>query len=709
MQSYTMELQGRTLTMETGKLAKQASGAVLMTYGETVVLVTATASDEPREGIDFFPLTVDYEERLYAVGRIPGGFIKREGRPTERATLGARLTDRSLRPLFPNGFRNAVHVVSTVLSVDQDCPQEVLSIIGASAALSISKIPFEGPVAAAIVGLIDGKPVVNPTQEQVEQSSLSLMISATSDAVIMVEAGATEISKEQVIDCIAAGHEEIKKIIALQQEMINDFAVPKLEVKTREISQELADDAAPAIKDGIMQALRINEKQEREARLAAVKKELLAQFQDKYPDNESDLKAVYEKTLKEALRKMIVDEGIRSDGRAIKEIRPISCEISVLPRTHGSGLFTRGQTQVLDVCTLSALRDKQLIDGIGLEESKRFMHHYNFPPFSVGEAGFMRGPGRREIGHGALAERALEPVVPHEDDFPYTIRLVSEVLESNGSTSMASVCAGSLSMMDVGVPLKRGVAGIAMGLIKEDEKIAVLSDIQGVEDFLGDMDFKVAGTSEGITALQMDIKIKGISQEILQDALDQAVDGYMHILGIMNETISEPRPELADNAPRMIKLQIPVDKIRDIIGPGGKMINKIIADTGVNIDIEPDGKVFIAAVDPVQGKKAQETIEALIKDVEAGEIYMGKVVRVERYGAFVELLPGKDGLLHISHLDHIRVDKTEDVVNVGDQIEVKVLDIDDKGRINLSRKALLPKPPGGGSGSDRGDSRNRRR
>jgi len=695
MQSYTMELQGKTLTMETGRLAKQASGAVLLRYGDTMVLVTATAADEPREGVDFFPMTVDYEERLYAVGRIPGGFIKREGRPTERAILGCRLTDRSLRPLFPKGFRNSVHIVSTILSMDQDCPPEPLSIIGASAALSISKIPFDGPVAAVIVGLVDGEPVVNPNREQAEKSDLHLMLAGTKEAVMMVEAGAKEISKQDVLKCIEAGHEVVKEIVAFQEQMVVDFGREKMQVNIEDLPQDMVGRVEPAIREGVSSALKIAEKQERENRLSAVKKELVAQYLEDYPENEKELAKIFENVLKETLRKLITDEGLRADGRAPKEIRPITCEVSSLPRTHGSAVFTRGQTQVLNICTLSALRDMQMLDGLGLEESKRFLHHYNFPPYSVGEAGFMRGPGRREIGHGALAEKALEPVVPSEDEFPYTIRLVSEVLESNGSTSMASVCSGSLSMMDTGVPLKRAVAGIAMGLIKEGEKVVILSDIQGVEDFLGDMDFKIAGTDKGITAIQMDIKIKGISSEILENALAQADIGYRHILDIMNETIREPRSELSPNAPRMIKMQISVDKIRDVIGPGGRMINKIIAETGVGIDIEPDGRVFIAAVEPEGGKKAQEMIEALVREVEPGEVYMGKVTRVERYGAFVEVLPGKEGLLHISHLDHSRVEKTEDVVNLGDELEVKVLDIDDKGRINLSRKALLKRPSGG--------------
>lgn len=694
MQTYTLDMQGRTLTMETGRLAKQASGAVLMRHGDTVVLVAATVSDEAREGIDFFPMTVDYEERLYAVGRIPGGFIKREGRPTERAILGCRLTDRSLRPLFPKGFHNSVHIVATVLSMDQDCPPEPLAIIGASAALSISKIPFAGPVAAVIVGLIDGKPVVNPNREESDRSDLHLMLAGTKEAVMMVEAGAQEISREDVLTCIAAGHDFIKELVAVQEQMVADVGVAKMEVVTKELPQDLIDLVGHELKEKIVEALHLNDKKEREDKLATVKTDLVLKHIEENPESEGDLRKIFEKVLKDTMRELVVTKGMRADGRSPEEIRPITCDLTILPKTHGSAIFTRGQTQVLNICTLSALRDVQMLDGLGLEESKRFMHHYNFPPYSVGEAGFMRGPGRREIGHGALAERALEPVLPSEDDFPYTIRLVSEVLESNGSTSMASVCSSSLSMMETGVPIRTAVAGIAMGLIKEGDDVVILSDIQGMEDFLGDMDFKIAGTDKGITALQMDIKIKGISNEILENALEQADRGYRHILGIMNETIDKPREELSPTAPRMIKLQISVDKIRDVIGPGGRMINKIIAETGVNIDIQPDGSVFIAAVEPENGKKAQEMIEALVRDVEPGEIYMGKVTRVERYGAFVELLPGKEGLLHISHLDHHRVEKTEDVVKLGDKIEVKVLDIDEKGRINISRKALLPRPEG---------------
>lgn len=693
METYTMELAGKTLVLETGRLAKQASGAVYIRYGETVLLVAATVSDEPREGIDFFPLTVDYEERLYAVGRIPGGFIKREGRPTEKAILSARLTDRPLRPLFPKGMRNAVHIVSTVFSVDQNCPPEILSIIGASAALSISKIPFDGPIGAVVVGLLDGRPVINPNLEQSQQSRLHLVLAGTGDAVMMVEAAAREVSRAELVACIEAGHRVIKEIVALQEEMVKRGGTAKMEVPSHETPAGLAEKVEPLFRDKIAAAIRVPEKQERETQLAAVKEELIGCFLEEYPEYGRDLKAIYEKVLKETMRTMITREKVRPDGRGPEEIRPINCEVSVLPRTHGSAIFTRGQTQVLNVCTLGALRDMQILDGLGIEESKRFIHHYNFPPYSVGETGFMRGPGRREIGHGALAEKALEKVVPQQELFPYTIRLVSEVLESNGSTSMASVCAGSLSLMDAGVPAAKAVSGIAMGLIKEGDQITVLSDIQGMEDFLGDMDFKVAGTRDGITALQMDIKVKGISAEIIDAALEQADRGYRAIMEVMDGVLSEPRPELSPYAPRMITLQIEIDKIRDVIGPGGRMVNKIIAETGVEIDIEPDGKIYIAAVDVNAGNKAREMIEALVRDVEPGKVYTGRVTRVEKYGAFVEVLPGKEGLLHISHMDYRRVERTEDVANLGDQIQVVVTDIDEKGRINLSRKPLLEKPP----------------
>lgn len=706
LDTFTIEVGGKTLTLETGRLAGQADGAVFLRYGDTAVLVAATVSEEPREGIDFFPLTVDYEERLYAVGRIPGGFIKREGRPTEKAILSARLTDRPLRPLFPKRFRHAVHIVTTILSVDQDCPPEILSIVGASAALSISKIPFNGPVGAVTIGLIDGDPVVNPSAEQREKSDLQLVLAGTADAIMMVEASACEVGPEQVLACMETAKPIIAALCALQEQMVNRCGIPKMEVPVKEPLLELVEKATPVLHEKINRAMRNPDKLKREEDLKQIKTDLLEGLEEEYPENQGDLKEIYENVVQESMRAMIVQEKVRIDGRGYEEIRPISCEVSVLPRTHGSAIFTRGQTQVLNVCTLGALRDMQILDGLTLDEFKRFIHHYNFPPYSVGEAGFMRGPGRREIGHGALAEKALEGIIPPSDDFPYTLRLVSEVLESNGSTSMASVCAGSLALMDAGVPTAKAVAGIAMGLVKEGDEVAILTDIQGMEDFLGDMDFKVAGTMEGITALQMDIKIKGISTEIMSRALDQACRAYRGILEIMDRTLATPRSELSPHAPRMISLQIEIDKIRDVIGPGGRMINKIIADTGVEIDVEPDGRIFIAAVDPEAGKKAREIIEALVADVEVGQTYTGRVTRVERYGAFVEVMPGKEGLVHISRLDHYRVEKTEDICQVGDEITVKVIGIDDRGRIDLSRKETLKRPAGAPS---RGEDRDRPR
>lgn len=694
MNVYKMELAGRELTIETGRIAKQASGAVLVRYGDTVMLCTATASAEPREGIDFFPMTVDYEERLYAVGKIPGGFIKREGRPTEKAILAARLTDRPCRPLFPKGFRNAVHIVSTVLSVDQDSPPEVLSICGASAALSISNIPFAGPIAAVVVGWVDGKPVINPNQAESAASRLHLVVASTRDAIMMVEAGAHELTEEEILEAIMSGHEANKQIVDLQDKMVAEIGREKMTVKTFEPDAGIAEQVRAFSAERVKEAVRTIEKQAREAAIDAVRNETAAHFAELFPENDKDVRVTFDSLVKETMRTMIITENLRPDGRKSDEIRPITCEVSILPRTHGSGLFTRGQTQVLNVCTLGAPGEVQRLDGLGLEESKRYMHHYNFPPYSVGEAGFMRGASRRDIGHGALAERALVPVLPSEEEFPYTIRLVSEVVESNGSTSMGSVCGSTLSLMDAGVPIKKPVSGVAMGLIKEGDGLAILSDIQGMEDFLGDMDFKVAGTKDGITALQMDIKISGLSREILARALDQAKKGYMHIMDRMVEAIPEPRAELSRYAPRIITMQIHPDKIRDVIGPGGKMINKIVAETDADIDIEPDGTIYIAAVSPDSGKKAQQMIEALTKDVEPGEVYMGKVTRVEKYGAFVEILPGKDGLVHISRLAHERVEKTEDVVNIGDEIPVKVIGIDDRGRIDLSRRAAIPNAQG---------------
>jgi len=686
---FETEVAGRKLVIESGKVAQQANGSVMIRYGDTVLLVTATASKEPREGVDFLPLTVDYEERLYAVGKIPGGFIKREGKPSEKAILSARLVDRPLRPLFPKGFRNDVQVIATVLSVDQDNTPDVAAINGASCALCISDIPFEGPVGAVSVGLIDGKYVINPTVAESEKSRLRLVVAGTKDAVLMVEAGADEVTEEEMLEAILFGHEEIKKIVDFQEEIVKQIGKPKMEVQVEEVDPELESAVREYATDKILQAIRIYDKQEREALIDEINEETIQHFQETYPESEKIIANILYDILKEEVRKMITYEGIRPDGRKHDEIRPISCEVGILPRTHGSGLFTRGQTQVLTVATLGALGDVQILDGLGIEESKRYMHHYNFPPYSTGETKVLRGPGRREIGHGALAERALEPMIPSEEEFPYTIRLVSEVLSSNGSTSMASVCGSTLALMDAGVPIKAPVSGVAMGLIKQDDKVTILTDIQGMEDFLGDMDFKVAGTKNGITAIQMDIKIKGIDGEILKVALQRAKEGRLFILDKMLSVISEPRKELSPYAPRIYTVTVDPEKIRDIIGPGGKTINKIIAETHTKIDIEDDGKVYIAAPDEAMGKKAVEIIDKLTRDVEVGGIYLGKILRITNFGAFAEILPGKEGLIHISKLSKDRVKRVEDVVKVGDEILVKVTDIDKQGRINLSHKDAI--------------------
>ncbi|MGB9813563.1 MAG: polyribonucleotide nucleotidyltransferase [Thermovenabulum sp.] len=693
MEVFKTEIAGRTLVFETGKLAQQANGSVLARYGDTVVLVTATASKEPREGVDFLPLTVDYEERLYAVGKIPGGFIKREGKPSEKAILSARLIDRPLRPLFPKDLRNDIQIIATILSVDQDNTPDVLAINGASLALCISDIPFEGPVGAVSVGLVDGQFVINPTVEQHEKSRLRLVVAGTKDAILMVEAGADEVTEEEMLNAILYGHEEIKKIVAFQEEIISKIGKPKMEIPPIVIDADMEKAVREFATPEILKAIRIYDKQEREAYLSKITEETLLHFAETYPEKEKEISDILYSILKEEVRKMITKEGIRPDGRKSNEIRPISCEVGILPRTHGSGLFTRGQTQVLTVATLGALGDVQILDGLDLEETKRYMHHYNFPPYSTGETRVLRGPGRREIGHGALAERALEPMIPPEEEFPYTIRLVSEVLSSNGSTSMASVCGSTLALMDAGVPIKAPVAGIAMGLIKEEEKVTILSDIQGIEDFLGDMDFKVAGTAKGITAIQMDIKIKGIDAEILKKALAQAREGRLFILEKMLSVISEPRKELSPYAPRIFSLTIDPEKIRDVIGPGGKTINKIISETGVKIDIEDDGRIYVAAPNEKAGEKALDMINKITQDVEVGKVYVGKVLRITNFGAFVEILPGKEGLVHISKLAKGRVKRVEDVVNVGDEILVKVTDIDKQGRINLSHKDVFPETP----------------
>jgi polyribonucleotide nucleotidyltransferase len=687
---YSMVWAGRKLTVEIGQLAKQANGAVLVRYGDTAVLSTATASKEPKN-LDFFPLTVNYEERLYAVGKIPGGFIKREGRPSEKAILASRLIDRPIRPLFADGFRNDVQVISIVMSVDQDCSTEMAAMFGSSLALSTSDIPFEGPIAGVVVGRVNNEFVINPTVEQAEKSDIHLTVAGTKDAINMVEAGALEVPEETMLEAIMFGHDEIKRLIEFQEKIVAEIGKPKREISLYEIDKDLEAEVRVMCEADMVSAIQVQEKHAREDAIKEVKNRVTAKYEEQEATDEDlkQVKQILDKIVKGEVRRLITVEKVRPDGRKIDEIRPLSSQISILPRTHGSGLFTRGQTQALSICTLGAMGDVQILDGLGIEEEKRFMHHYNFPSFSVGETGPIRGPGRREIGHGALGERALEPIVPSEKDFPYTIRLVSEVLESNGSTSQASICASTLAMMDAGVPIKAPVAGIAMGLVKSGEHYTVLSDIQGMEDHLGDMDFKVAGTAKGVTALQMDIKIEGLSREILEEALQQAKVGRMHILDSMLATISEPRTELSQFAPKILTMTINPDKIRDVIGPSGKQINKIIEETGVKIDIEQDGTVFIASTNQEMNQKAKKIIEDIVREVQVGEMYLGKVKRIEKFGAFVEIFAGKDGLVHISELAEERVGKVEDVVKIGDELLVKVTEIDKQGRVNLSRKAVL--------------------
>ncbi|MBS4539897.1 polyribonucleotide nucleotidyltransferase [Clostridium sp. D2Q-11] len=688
--TFEYTLAGRKLSVTVGKVAEQANGSCIVSYGDTVVLVTATASKSPREGIDFFPLSVDFEEKLYSVGKIPGGFIKREGRPSEKAVLTSRLIDRPIRPLFPKGYRNDVQVITTVLSVDQDCAPDIVAMIGSSIALTISDIPFQGPTGAVAVGLIDEELVINPNSEYRDKSDLSLVVSGTSEAVMMVEASSNIISEDTMLDAILTAHDEIKNICSFIESIREEVGKEKSEYEVYISDEEISKEVREYTTDKMIDAIKTEDKLERKQNMDKVKEETKKYFEEKYPDNSKDVDETLYTIIKEQVRKMIIHEGVRPDNRKIDEIRPISCEVGLLPRTHGSGLFTRGQTQALTVATLGAAGDAQMIDGLGEEESKRYMHHYNFPPYSTGETRFLRGPGRREIGHGALAERALEPVIPGVDEFPYTIRVVSEVLSSNGSSSQASVCGSTLALLDAGVPIKSNVAGIAMGLIKEEDKVSILSDIQGMEDFLGDMDFKVAGTKDGITAIQMDIKIAGIGREILTEALKRARKGRLYILDKMNEVISVPREEMSPYAPRILTLEINPDKIRDIIGPGGKTINKIIDETGVKIDIEDDGKVLIAADDMSMGQKAIDMIKDIIKEIEIDEIYLGKVVKIMPFGAFVEVLPGKEGLVHISNIAKERVEKVEDVLSVGDEVLVKVTNIDKQGRVNLSRKDALP-------------------
>ncbi|WP_077367540.1 polyribonucleotide nucleotidyltransferase [Anaerosalibacter sp. Marseille-P3206] len=698
---FKYELAGRDLTVTIGKVAEQANGSCIVRYGDTVVLVTATASKEPREGIDFFPLSVDFEERLYSVGKIPGGFIKREGKPSEKAILTSRLIDRPIRPLFPKGYRNDVQVIATVLSVDQDCTPDIVAMIGSSIALTISDIPFAGPTGSVSIGLIDGELILNPTSDQRDKSDLHLIVSGTKDAVMMVEAGANEVPEKEMLEAIMFAHDEIKNICQFVEEIQNEIGKEKQEYHVFKAEEEIEKEVKEYATDKLIEAIQTKDKQEREENMDKVKEEVYEYFIEKYPENEKDIEEVVQDIIKVEVRKMIIEQGIRPDNRKIDEIRPISCDVGLLPRTHGSGLFTRGQTQVLTVATLGASSDVQIIDGIDETESKRYMHHYNFPPYSVGDTRVIRGPGRREIGHGALAERALEPVIPPYEDFPYTLRLVSEVLSSNGSSSQASVCGSTLALLDAGVPIKLPVAGIAMGLMKSEDDVVILSDIQGMEDFLGDMDFKVAGTEKGITAIQMDIKIAGIGREILQEALERARIGRLFILNKMLQVISEPRNELSPYAPRIFTMEIHPDKIRDVIGPGGKMINKIIDETGVKIDIDDDGKVTIAAVDVEMGNKAIDMINKVTKDVEVGEMYLGKVTRIVPFGAFVEILNGKEGLVHISNIAWERINKVEDVLSVGDEILVKVTEIDNQGRINLSRKDALPKEENNNSDNEK--------
>lgn len=689
--NFEIEIANRKIEVGTGKLAMLSNGSVLVKYGETAVFVNANASSQPREGIDFFPLSVEYEERLYSVGKIPGGFIKREGRPTEKAILSSRAIDRPIRPLFPKGYKNDVQIICTVMSVDPDNEPDVLAINGASMALTISDIPFEGPVSAVIVGIIDDQFILNPTSAQREKSILHLLVVATKERIIMIEAGAKEIDENTMHNALKFGFEKAQALIKFQEELREKIGKVKIIPEIKHVSEEIVNAVKEYAGDLVSQAMHMTNREDRQRKNDEVKKSVFEHFAEIFPEKEKDINEVLYNMNKEELRNLALEENKRVDGRDFDEIRPITCEINLLPRTHGTGLFTRGQTQALTVTTLGPVGDVQILDGLGDEETKRYMHHYNFPPYSTGETRMMRGPGRREIGHGALAERALEPVIPTEEEFPYTIRLVSEVLSSNGSSSMASVCASTLSLMDAGVPIKAPVTGIAMGMISNDDfsKFKTLTDIQGTEDFFGDTDFKVAGTEKGITAIQVDTKVHGLPDEAIWDILQAAYKGRMFILGKIKECISEPKKDLSPYAPRIISTNIDPDKIRDVIGPGGKTINKIIADTGVKIDIEDDGRIFICALDTESGEKALKIIHGLTHDVQAGEVYIGKVTRIMPFGAFVEILPGKEGLVHISKLDLERVNKVEDVVNVGDEIPVKVTEIDSQGRINLSRKDAL--------------------
>ncbi len=690
--TFTMELAGKILTIETGKYCEQAGGSAFVRMGDAVVMVNATVAKQPRDGVDFLPLSIEFEEKMYSVGKIPGGYIKREGRPSEKAILSCRLIDRPLRPLFPKGFYNDIQVIATVLSVDPDVQPEILGMIGSSAALAMSEAPFAGPTGAVSVGMVDGRYIINPTLDERNNSRLHLTVAGTKDAVMMVEAGANELTEKEMLDAILLAHEEVKKIVAFIDEIAAECGKPKMEVNVYHPDEAFTELVCSYARDKVEWQLDTFERKEREARSEQVKQEVIDHFAEEYPDSASDIDMILYNLTKEIVRDKIINRKIRPDGRAQDEIRPIWSEVGVLPRVHGSGVFTRGQTQVMTIATLAPLSEGQELDGIDEVHFKRYMHQYNMPPYSVGEVRRVGSPGRREIGHGALAERALVPMLPSEEEFPYAMRLVSEVISSNGSTSQASICASTLALMDAGVPIKKPVAGVAMGLIKDDSNgnIAVLTDIQGLEDFLGDMDFKVAGTREGITAIQMDIKIKGIDEQILTRALEQARKGRLFILDKMAETISEPRAELSAYAPRIMQFSIHPDKIREVIGSGGKTINGIIAATGVKIDLEDDGRVFIASPDAEAAAEAKRMIDDICRDIEVGGVFLGKVVNILPIGAQVELKPGKKGLVHISRLANHRVEKVEDEVQIGDEILVRVIAIKPDGKIDLTRKELLP-------------------
>jgi polyribonucleotide nucleotidyltransferase len=684
-----ISLEGRTLSIEAGRVARAADGAAWVRYGDTVVLVTAVASKQTREGIDFFPLTVDYQERAYAAGKIPGGFFKREGRPHEKETLTSRLIDRPIRPLFPKGYHQDVQIIATVLSADQENDPDVLAVIGASAALTISAIPFEGPIGCVRIGRVDGRLVVNPTYVQLETSDLDVVLAGTEPAVVMVEGGAREVPEEAMLEALQYGHRALQAINQMQHDLARQMGVSKATFVPAPVDTALQTRVEELCRSRIRELAFVPEKEEQKARRKVLLDEALALVAQQPEAAQLQVKEVFEELEKQEMRRLILEKGRRADGRTTTAVRPITCEIGVLPRTHGSALFTRGQTQALATTTLGTSEDEQRMDDLEGESFKRFMLHYNFPPFSVGEVKFMRGASRRDIGHGALAERAIQTVLPGKEEFPYTVRIVSDILESNGSSSMATVCGASLSLMDAGVPVKAAVAGVAMGLVKEGDKAVVLTDIQGLEDHLGDMDFKVAGTRKGVTSIQMDIKIQGITEAILRQALTQAREARMVVLDIMDRAIAKPRPALSAYAPRIISFKIPVDKIREVIGPGGKVIRGIVEQTGVKIDIEDDGTVAIASVDEAAAQKAMEIIGKIVEVPEVGKIYLGKVVKITDFGAFVEILPGTDGLLHISQISQERIKRVEDVLKEGEEVTVKVIEVDKSGKIRLSRRELL--------------------